>query len=143
MNEDEDLPHGTVGVVVSTFDETSVAVVFGSKENRRVFSFAQNRLKLVHFNQLKPEASTSTSVPKPFVEPNSFGLAIGKGKHGASKEFFLFQSVFEPLCSKMYKSEKKRKAAFLTADPNGNGLCSLAELETFVLKYLIAAFPSS
>jgi hypothetical protein len=143
LNEDEDLPRGTVGVIISVFDETSVEAVLGSKENRKVFSFAQNRLKLVHFNHLKPEATASDSAPKSLVEPNSFGLAVGKGKHGASKEFFQFQSVFEPLCSEMYKSEKKRKAAFLTADPNGNGLCSLAELETFVLKYLIAAFPNS
>ena len=38
-------------------------------------------------------------------------------------------------------AEELRKEGFLMADPNGNGLCSLAELETFALKKLIAAFP--
>ena len=34
-----------------------------------------------------------------------------------------------------------RKRGFKLADPNGNGLCSLAELETFVLQTLMAAYP--
>jgi hypothetical protein len=53
----------------------------------------------------------------------------------------MFQAVFEPLCSEKYRGEKMRREAYLTADPNGNGLCSLAELETFVLKYLLTKYP--
>jgi len=71
---------------------------------------------------------------------NSFGLAVGKS---ASKDFFDFQSVFEPLCADNKEGEKLRDEGFLAADPNGNGLCSLAELETFVLKSLLGKFPNS
>ena len=77
------------------------------------------------------------------VPPNSFGLAVGRGKWGASKEFFDFQAVFEPLCAETPEAEEMRKEGFIAADPNGNGLCSLAELETFVLKYLVAKYPKS
>ena len=70
--------------------------------------------------------------------PNSFGLAVSK--KAASKEFFNFMSVFEPLCDEK-KGAKAREEGFKAADPNGNGLCSLAELETFVLKSLVTKFP--
>jgi hypothetical protein len=36
-----------------------------------------------------------------------------------------------------------RAEAFKSADPNGNGLCSLAELETFVLQRLLTKYPNS
>mmetsp|Transcript_12756 Transcript_12756/g.25927 ORF Transcript_12756/g.25927 Transcript_12756/m.25927 type:complete len:231 (-) Transcript_12756:343-1035(-) len=39
------------------------------------------------------------------------------------------------------EGKKLRKKGFSMADPNGNGLCSLAELEGFVLKSLLAKFP--
>jgi hypothetical protein len=74
--------------------------------------------------------------------PNSFGLSVAKGnKWGATKDFFQFAAVFEPLCADTPEGEELRKAGFIAADPNGNGLCSLAELETFVLKYLVAKYP--
>ena len=41
----------------------------------------------------------------------------------------------------MSAGEALRKRGFTLADPNGNGLCSLAELEGFVLKALLAKFP--
>ena len=82
--------------------------------------------------------------PRLHAEVNSFGLAVGRGKKwGASKEFFDFQAVFEPLCAETPEAEEMRKEGFIAADPNGNGLCSLAELETFVLKYLVAKYPKS
>ena len=37
--------------------------------------------------------------------------------------------------------DERRKEGFVMADPNGNGLCSLAELETYILKKLQAAYP--
>jgi hypothetical protein len=79
--------------------------------------------------------------PKLNAEPNSFGLAVARGKWGASKDFFMFAETFEPLCAETPEGEELRKTGFLAADPNGNGLCSLAELETFVLKYLVAKYP--
>ena len=69
---------------------------------------------------------------------SSFGLAVSKT--AASKDFFDFAAVFEPFCDEK-KGAKAREEGFKTADPNGNGLCSLAELETFVLKSLVARYP--
>lgn len=38
---------------------------------------------------------------------------------------------------------KLRTEGFKFADPNGNGLCSLAEIDNFVLRSLLAAYPKS
>jgi len=73
--------------------------------------------------------------------PNSFGLAVMKGKKGASQEFFDFEAAFEGLCAETPEGDALRKEGFIAADPNGNGLCSLAELETFVLKTLVTKYP--
>jgi hypothetical protein len=78
--------------------------------------------------------------PKPAV-PNLFGLAVGKGETGASEDFFMFAETFEAMCANTPEGEEMRKDGFIAADPNGNGFCSLAELETFVLKYLTAKYP--
>jgi hypothetical protein len=92
-------------------------------------------------------AATNTDKPPPPAKtptgvPNSFGLAVGKGKKtGASKEFFDLQSVFEPMCAETPAGNALREEGWKAADMNGNGLCSLAELETFVLKSLITKFP--
>jgi hypothetical protein len=75
-----------------------------------------------------------------FGPPNTFGLCVGKS---ASAEFFQFAAVFEPMCAETPEGEALRAEGFLTADPNGNGLCSLAELETFVLKYLVTKYPKT
>ena len=58
--------------------------------------------------------------PPPEAASNSFGLAVGKS---ASKDFFDFAACFEPLCAETPEGEKARDEAFLSADPNGNGLC--------------------
>ena len=52
-----------------------------------------------------------------------------------------FKACFEPYTVKDDAGGKLRKAEFRSADPNGNGLCSLAELETWVMSKLIGAFP--
>jgi hypothetical protein len=73
-----------------------------------------------------------------FFASFSSGLTVGKS---ASKELFDFMGCFQPLAEKTPEGEKLRKLAFRAADPNGNGLCSLAELETWVLGVLLAKFP--
>jgi hypothetical protein len=79
--------------------------------------------------------------PKLEAAPNSFGLAVAKGKKwGATKDFFMFAETFEALCAETPEGEQLRIEGFLAADPNGNGLCSLAELETFVLKSLTTKY---
>ena len=72
------------------------------------------------------------------VEATSFGLAVGAS---ASQDYFDFAAQFEPMGEDTEEAKALRKKGFRLADPNGNGLCSLAELETFVLQTLTAAFP--
>jgi hypothetical protein len=60
---------------------------------------------------------------------------------GVSEDFIRFAAVFEPLTSETPEGDALREVGFLDADPNGNGLCSLAELETFVLKALVKKHP--
>ena len=88
-----------------------------------------------------PWAAWSEFVPTVPGEANAFGLTVGKGKSGATKDFFDFAACFEPFCVETPEAEKLRELGFLEADPNGNGLCSLSECETFVLKRLVAKFP--
>jgi len=57
-----------------------------------------------------------------------------------SQPLTMFTECFAPLCAKNDEGAKQRKAGFRSADPNGNGLCSLAELETYVLKNLLYRF---
>jgi hypothetical protein len=65
-------------------------------------------------------------------------LAVGPS---ATPELVAFLTCFAPLAEETPAGAALRAEGFLTADPNGNGLCSLAELETFVLKRLTATFP--
>jgi hypothetical protein len=90
----------------------------------------------------EPSAPSAKGSP-PKAKANSFGLCVGKGKFGASDEFFKFAAAFEPLCAETKAGEALRDEGFKAADPNGNGLCSLAELETFVLKSLITKYPKT
>jgi hypothetical protein len=76
----------------------------------------------------------------PEIISNSFGLRFCTGESGVSESFIKFQAAFEPLCAETSEGEKLREEGFLDADPNGNGLCSLAELETFVLKLLVKKY---
>jgi len=70
----------------------------------------------------------------------SSGLTVGKS---ASKDLFDFMACFQPLAEKDAKGEAERTKAFRGADPNGNGLCSLAELETWILGVLLAKYPKT
>ena len=74
------------------------------------------------------------------VITNAFGFAVGKS---ASKNYFKFASCFEPITAESSFGKKLQEEGFVAADPNGNGLCSLAELETFVLKTLVTTFPKT
>lgn len=68
----------------------------------------------------------------------SSGLTVGKS---ASADLHKFMDCFQPLAEKTDAAQELRKAAFRAADPNGNGLCSLAELDTWVMSVLMAKFP--
>ena len=70
--------------------------------------------------------------------PNSFGFACGSS---ATKDLQKFMAVFEPCCAETPEGESLRKEGFELADPNGNGLCSLAELEGYMQKKLMAMYP--
>lgn len=52
-----------------------------------------------------------------------------------------FEVCFEPYTAKTDAGAALRKEGFKLADPNGNGLCSLAEIEGFVLQTLLKAYP--
>ena len=99
------------------------------------------------FDPLKAAAlKAAAEAPEPelpFAEPNAFGMRISKGKKGASKEFFKFAECFEPYTAETEEGEKMREEGMVDADPNGNGLCSLAEIETFVLKRLLSKYPNT
>ena len=56
----------------------------------------------------------------------SSGLSVGKS---ASKDLIKLWTASSPLL-RSDEAQEARKKAFSAADPNGNGLCSLAELET-------------
>jgi len=70
----------------------------------------------------------------------SFGLTVGSG---VTPELMDFLNCFAPLAEETPTGEALRKEGFKSADPNGNGLCSLAELETFVLKALVTKYPKT
>jgi len=77
------------------------------------------------------------------TKPNAFGLAVGKS---ATKDFFSFAACFDPFAAATDSAPEGQAllaSGFSDADPNGNGLCSLAELETFVLKRLLAMYPNA
>ena len=65
----------------------------------------------------------------------SIGLTIRSG----SDQLASFTRVFEPYSVKNDAGKELRKTGFRKADPNGNGLCSLAEIENFILSTLIEA----
>jgi len=56
-------------------------------------------------------------------------------------DLYDFTAPFEPMAERSELGKALRKRGFKLADPNGNGLCSLAELETFVLQTLMQAYP--
>ena len=68
---------------------------------------------------------------RPFFEPGP----------SASGDLRKFAEVFLPLAGTSAEAKKLRRKAWALADGNGNGLCSLSEIETFVLKALVARYP--
>ena len=66
------------------------------------------------------------------------GLKVGRG---ASQDLFDFMRIFEPISSDSPEVEELRDLAWGRADMNGNGLCSLAELEAWILQSLTQAYP--
>jgi len=65
----------------------------------------------------------------------------GGAAGGAGDDLAKFCAPFRPYSEKTDESAALRKKGFRAADPNGNGLCSLAELEGFVLQTLLGAYP--
>ena len=61
--------------------------------------------------------------------------------HCHDQDYVDFAAQFEPLAEDSEEAKALRKRGFRLADPNGNGLCSLAEIETFVLQTLMSKFP--
>ena len=105
----------------------------GNKDTGPAKSAEELQAELKEWLKTKPPFETT-------AEPTAFGLAIGKT---ASKDLKDFTSCFEPLAAETPEGEKLRDEGFLAADPNGNGLCSLAEIETFVLKRLLSKYPNT
>ena len=54
-----------------------------------------------------------------------------------------FMAVFAPMSEKTDSGARLRKEGFKYADPNGNGLCSMAEIENFISQSLFKAYPKS
>jgi len=73
----------------------------------------------------------SRSAPEPLL---TLGSTV-------SQELYDFTECFLPMAERSDLGAALRKKGFKLADPNGNGLCSLAELETFVLQTLMKAYP--
>jgi len=61
----------------------------------------------------------------------------------ASNELNLFIQCFKPMTEKTASGLKLLKNGFRLADPNGNGMCSLAELDCFVKTQLLSIYPEN
>ena len=81
----------------------------------------------------KPPPPGAEGAVEPEPEPN--------GGIGPTRDFLDFKECFDPYTVKGEEGKKLRKKGFRAADPNGNGLCSLAELEGFVLTVLVTKYP--
>merc|ERR1711988_1767988 len=68
-----------------------------------------------------------------------FGIDVS----GASIELVDFINTFKEYAGTSKEAEAKRKEGWTLADQNGNGLASLAETETFLLKILVAKYPKT
>jgi hypothetical protein len=87
--------------------------------------------------------STSPRAARPSGNTgNTSGIGFKVGS-SASQDLLDFIVCFEALSEQGPEGDALREKSFLSADPNGNGLCSLAELETFVLKELIKKYPKT
>ena len=84
------------------------------------------------------EEKTSGNFEGFSAPPNSFGFACGSS---ATKDLQKFMACFESMCPETPEGDAARAEGFELADPNGNGLCSLAELEGYMQKKLMAMYP--
>lgn len=71
-------------------------------------------------------AALSSAAPKPLAR------CLSTVEHGGSEDLVAFTNTFKPLTEKTAEGRRALKAAWSKADPNGNKLCSLAELDSFV-----------
>jgi len=68
----------------------------------------------------------------------------GAAGSGVSENYKTFAAAFKPLCQLNEPDSKaKRGEAWKLADPNGNGQCSLAELDGWIKQHLLNADPAS
>ena len=72
---------------------------------------------------------------------NQMSVAALQTGATVSDDLRLFIACFSKMAEKTPEGEKLRKKGFSLADPNGNGLVSLAEAEGFVQKTLLQAYP--
>jgi hypothetical protein len=68
------------------------------------------------------------------------GQGTAGGTAGATENYAKFHSVFAPLSVPSNKAQ--RNEAWKLADPNGNGVCSLAEIDGWIQKTLLNTLPS-
>ena len=59
--------------------------------------------------------------------------------HAVSDDLKKFVGVFQPYAADTDEGKALRKKGFHFADPSGNGLCSVAEIENFIMSTLISA----
>jgi len=73
----------------------------------------------------------------------SFARAISSTFDHSSEHLCSFISCFKPMIEKSSQGRKLLIYGWGVADPNGNGLCSLAELENFVKVKLESGYPKN
>jgi Ca2+-binding EF-hand superfamily protein len=103
------------------------------------------KLKVVH--KKADDKSTGTSVVTDGAEievkaPLLIGdvYSYSPEAYTTSTELYRFLESFVEFSENSSEGKEKRHSAFTTADPNGNGYCSLAELESFILVALQKGF---
>ena len=87
--------------------------------------------------KLPPPAKPAASGVGSVVSYSS-GLTLGPG---VTKDLLDFCRIFQPMAEPGDETAELRDLAWSRADMNGNGLCSLAELEAWVLQTLLRAYP--
>jgi hypothetical protein len=136
------LYHLVLGGKVTGLSKTGGGLLFGpSKAQKKQKEEFKTKLNGIEGFDDKTGKLKSKPKPKEPVKPNFLGLAV-RPECGSS-EYFSLEACFLPLCASGKEGDALRVEMFKSADPNGNGLCSLAELETFVLQRLLTTYPNS